>query len=149
MQELLDARHELLLDGQRPSRDQLAERIASMWLPDETVLYVGLAGTSVAERVRQYYNTPLGARKPHAGGWPLKTLVDLDEVWVHYAACASVDVAERTMLDAFLDGVSASARATACDPELPLPFANLTVPRGARKRHGISGARESRTPRSR
>lgn len=148
-QELLDARPELLLYGQRPSRDQLAERIASMWLPDETIVYVGLAGTSVAKRVRQYYNTPLGARKPHAGGWPLKTLANLDQLCVHYAACVSVDVAERTMLEAFLVGVSPSARAAACDPELPLPFANLTVPRGARKRHGITGAREARAPRSR
>lgn len=51
--------------------------------------------------MRQYYNTPLGARKPHAGGWPLKTLENLDELCVHYAACVSVDVAERTMLGPF------------------------------------------------
>ncbi|OBJ86648.1 hypothetical protein [Mycobacterium asiaticum] len=142
MQQLLDVRPELLLDGRRPDTVTLADRLASMWLADETVLYIGLAGTSVAKRVRQYYKTPLGARKPHAGGWPLKTLANLDQLWVHYARCASVDAAERAMLDTFASGVSASARAALCDPDVPLPFANLTVPRGARKRHGISGARE-------
>ncbi|WP_081288327.1 hypothetical protein [Mycobacterium asiaticum] len=142
VQQLLDARPELLLDGRRPTADALADRLASMWLADETVLYIGLAGTSVARRVRQYYKTALGARKPHAGGWPLKTLANLDQLWVHYAPCASVDAAERAMLDTFVSGVSAPARAAVRDPDLPLPFANLTVPRGARKRHGISGARE-------
>lgn len=142
VQQLLDVRPELLLDGRRPTADALAERLASMWLADETVLYIGLAGTSVAKRVRQYYKTALGARKPHAGGWPLKTLANLDQLWVHYAPCASVDAAERAMLDTFVSAASASARVAVCDPDLPLPFANLTVPRGARKRHGISGARE-------
>lgn len=148
VQQLLDVRPELLLDGRRPDTVTLADRLASMWLADETVLYIGLAGTSVAKRVRQYYKTPLGARKPHAGGWPLKTLANLDQLWVHYARCASVDAAERAMLDTFASGVSASARAALCDPDVPLPFANLTVPRGARKRHGISGAREPYSHRS-
>lgn len=128
VQELLDARPELRLDGYRPDTAELTDRLASMWLGDETVLYVGLAGTSVANRVSQYYRTPLGARRPHAGGWPLKVLANLGLLWVHYAACPDVDAAEQTMLHTFLSNVSESARNAVCDPQLPLPFANLTVP---------------------
>ncbi|MGV0813725.1 hypothetical protein ABQF34_17320 [Mycolicibacterium boenickei] len=142
---LLDARPELLLDGFRPTAQQLAGRLGSMWFTDETVLYVGLAGASVTKRMGQYYRTALGARQPHAGGWPLKTVAGLDRLWVHHATCTAVDVAEQVMLDAFMANVSVASRATACDPGLPLPFANLMDPRGPRKRHGITGAREPRT----
>ncbi len=142
---LLDTRAELQLDGRRPSVEQLAERLQSMWLPDETVVYVGLAGTSVAKRIEQYYKTALGARAPHAGGWPLKTVACIDRLWVHYAACKTVDVAERAMLETFINNVSISSRTASCDPNLPLPFANLTLPDGPRKRHGISGARAPRS----
>ncbi len=72
--QLLAARPELRLDGARPTRDKLATRLAAMWLPSETVLYVGLASASTSSRVAAYYRTPLGARSPRAGGWPLKTL---------------------------------------------------------------------------
>lgn len=141
---LLDARPELLLDGRRPTAEELAARLGSMWLADETILYVGLAGTSVTKRIGQYYKTPLGARQPHAGGWPLKTLTELDRLWVHYAACTPVDIAEKAMIDAFMENVSAASRTTACDPKTPLPFANLMAPGGPRKQHGITGAREPR-----
>ena len=103
-----------------------------------------MAGTSLADRVGAYYKTPLGARRPHAGGWPLKTLGVLDELWVHYAVCDDVDAAEQAMVDAFIARVSPSSRAAACDPGPPLPFANLELPGGARKQHGITGAREPR-----
>lgn len=139
---LLDLRPELRVDGSRPDAVALASRLASCWLPDEVIVYIGLAGTSLTTRVAQYYATPLGARRPHAGGWPLKTLSVLDRLWVHYSACDDTDGAERAMVDAFIGGVSASSRASLCDPQVPLPFANLQVPRGPRKQHGITGARE-------
>jgi hypothetical protein len=67
--------------------------------------------------VGDYYKTPLGARRPHAGGWPLKTLSILSELCVHYAPCADPNAAELTMLDAFIGGVSASSRAALRDPK--------------------------------
>lgn len=80
----------LTLDGNRPTRSRLGSRLGAYWLPDETVLYIGLAGTSLRERVRSYYVTPLGASKPHKGGWWLKTLANLDRLYVHYAASENV-----------------------------------------------------------
>jgi hypothetical protein len=62
IEELLIVRPELTLDGRRPSAADLAARIAAFWLPDEPILYVGLA-TSLCSRVRGFYTTPIGARR--------------------------------------------------------------------------------------
>jgi hypothetical protein len=142
--EILDARPELTLDGERPSPQALADRLAAFWLPDEVVLYIGLAGTRLAKRLGQYYLTALGARSPHAGGWFLKTLGVLPGLHVHYAACADPANAEGEMLEAFRSSVSEQSRAALYDPERPLPFANLEYPPRVYKRHGIKGAKAAR-----
>lgn len=100
--QLLLVRPELTLDRARPTQAQLVERLTRFWLPDEVVLYIGLAGPrknrpatgEIAKRVSEYYKTPLGANGPHAGGWPLKTLACLHNLYVHYAYCEGVQNAE-------------------------------------------------------
>ena len=141
---LLGARSELRLHGTRPTADELATQIARFWLPDEPVLYIGLAGTSVATRVKQYFATPLGARSPHAGGWFLKTLSNLTRLHVHYAAANDTNMAEDQLIKAFVGSTSARSKEALADRERPFPFANLEWPRGVRKAHGITGARASR-----
>ena len=147
VQALLDARAELRMDGNRPGADALAERIASFWLPDEAVLYVGLAGTSLASRVDQYYKTPLGARRPHAGGYFLKLLSVLPDLHVHYAPTSDSSSAEDRMLSMFCSNVSDDTKAVLRDPAHPFPFANLEWPAGTRKSHGLTGTREPRADR--
>jgi hypothetical protein len=142
VQLLLDRRPELRVDGSRPSSVELMKRITSMWLPDESVIYIGKA-TNTATRVSQYYATSLGARSPHAGGWPLKVLSNLDELTVHWATTDMPELAEQKALAAFVQSVSSTCRSDLWDPQHPYPFANLEGP-GGRKRHGIQGARESR-----
>jgi hypothetical protein len=111
------------------------------WLSDEVILYIGLAGTSLRSRVRQYYCTPLGARRPHAGGDFLKTLSNADDLHVHWASTDNPSWAEGRMLEAFCRSVSEHARAQLFDPEHPFPFANLEWPAGTRKRHGLTGTK--------
>src|SRR5438105_6849184 len=96
----LAVRPELTLDGARPSPGALSARVASFWLPDEVILYVGKA-TSLSTRVRQYYSTPLGARSPHAGGHFLKTLSILGELTVHFATTVEPGAAEDAALSFF------------------------------------------------
>jgi hypothetical protein len=138
---LLRVRPELMLDGSHPTKAGLAKRIASFWLPDESVLYLGLTGTSLRSRVRGYYKTPLGARRPHAGGWFLKMLGNLDELFVHYSRAEDPTAAEDAMLRCFSANVSAATLAQLPDPAHAFPFANLEWPRGVRKAHGIKGVR--------
>lgn len=140
LRELLTVRPELAVDGERPSVAKLAARLAAFWLPDETVLYIGLAGQPLRKRVGQYRRTRLGAAKPHAGGWPLKTLTVLDELSVHWAATDDYATAEKAMLRAFADALSPGSHAALHDPERPAPFANLRIWNDTIKRHGITGA---------
>jgi hypothetical protein len=140
--DLLRVRPELRVDGDRPTVKVLAERLAGSWLPEETVLYIGMAGTSLANRVSQYYSTRLGARRPHSGGWFLKTLSNLESLTVHYAAAANPAAAERDLMLAFAGGVNEAQRGRLHDSSCAYPFANLIGPTGLRKAHGITGARE-------
>lgn len=141
---LLTVRPEMTVGGLPATPERLAGALQAMWPQGENVLYIGLAGTSVADRVGKYYTTPLGARSPHAGGWPLKMLADLDSLYVHVAAAQHPTEAEEAALTAFMAGVSPQARAALSDPSLPLPFANLELTKGLRKRHGIRGAKQPR-----
>ena len=141
---LARVRPELRLDGYRPTAEQLRRRLAAFWLPDEVVLYLGLAGTSVGMRIAQYYSTPLGARSPHAGGHWLKTLSNLDQLFVHFASATDPTAAERAMVNAFCRGVSERTKAQLHDPDRALPFANLEWPGTGRKRHGVTGFKAPR-----
>ena len=150
--ELLDVRPELRMDGTRPTRDQLAARLAEFWFPDEVILYIGLAGQrkatpsggQLANRVGEYFKTRLGARSPHAGGWPLKTLSCLTDLHVHYGYCGGVAKVEQRALRSFASGVSKATCAGLRDPVRVMPFANFECPKGTRKDHGITGARAPR-----
>jgi hypothetical protein len=130
------ARPEIAVNGVPANSAALSAAVERMWVPGETVLYVGLAGTSVAHRVAQYYSTRLGARSPHAGGWPIKVLADLDRLYVHVAETDAPDDAEVAALTAFMNCIQQTTRAILCDPALPLPFANLQLSEGVRKHHG-------------
>jgi hypothetical protein len=144
--QLLEARPELRLDGKRPTSEELATRLGSFWANDEIVLYVGRAGRkdrerSLRARVREYYKTPLGARRPHSGGWFLKVLLNLSDIYVHYAVADDPEEAEGAMIRAYGQRLSEETRRTIRDPAHPFPFANLEYPRRTYKLHGITGAR--------
>lgn len=147
VEELLAARPELRVRGRRPSPEELAAALSSMWVPNEPILYIGMTDASVRKRVLAYYRTRLGARQPHAGGWPIKMLTTLRETFVFVSPCADPGAAEAVMIGAFAQQVPASALDGYCDPVRVMPFANLEFPKGNRKMHGISGAREPRQPR--
>lgn len=142
--DLLTARPEMMVGGLPADARRLAEALLAMWPEGETVLYIGLAGTSVSYRVGQYYATPLGARAPHAGGWPIKMHADLASLFVHVARAEEPEVAEVTVLRAFMAGVDPASAAALSDPSMPLPFANLELTKGTRKRHQIRGAKARR-----
>lgn len=143
---LLSVRSELTLDGVRPQASALGERLSAFWLSDEVVLYIGKTDRTLPKRLLEYYQTPLGARSPHAGGWPLKVLACLSELYVHYAYSELAEEAERAMLEAFAANVSSTARNALHDPVNVMPFANLEVAHGRRKKHGIEGAKAPRRP---
>lgn len=132
------------VDGAPATSEQLADRIGAFWIPQSAVLYVGLAGTSVRKRINQYYRTQIGQRAPHAGGWWLKTLDNLGELFVHYAVTEAPKSAEARLLETFAAAVHPSASRTLHDSERIAPFANVRVQDGTLKRHGMAGYRLGR-----
>jgi hypothetical protein len=132
------------VDGAPATNESLAERIGAFWIPETAILYVGLASTSVRKRVDQYYGTHIGQRSPHAGGWWLKTLVDLESLFVHYAETETPRSSEDLLLKTFAAAVPPSVRIALHDSERIAPFANVEVKAGIRKRHGMDGYKKER-----
>ena len=136
----LDTVPSMMLEGVHPTPDDVCAHLREFWLPDEPVLYIGQTGSGLRKRLRQYYRTPLGMAKPHAGGYWLKTLTDYGCTFVFWAATPHSDPerVEEQMLAAFVRGVDTDSRRLLRDPKRPFPFANLEHPRGNVKRHGIT-----------
>jgi hypothetical protein len=130
---------ELQLDGKATTAARVGERIASFWIADEVIVYIGRAGQSVGSRIGQYYRTPIGAPRPHKGGWWIKTLTVLPDLYVHWARTPHDIAAEDAMLDHFAAHLSPAS--TAALPMGPvMPFANLMDAADRRKVHGIRNA---------
>lgn len=144
LRELLETRPEMTIDGGAADMGTLSTRLQAMWVVGAPVAYIGLASQSVRRRISQFYATRIGARAPHAGGWPIKMIDESMGIWVHYGATSEVARAESTMIQNFADSVPREVRASLIDPSAPLPFANLEFPGGRRKRHGIRGAKAGR-----
>lgn len=55
------------------------------WLPDESIVYIGKAGSSLKNRLSQFYRHTLGKRSPHAGGQRLLALSCVNNLSVFWA----------------------------------------------------------------
>jgi hypothetical protein len=120
-----------------PEPEALAMRLSRFWLPDENIVYIGMTEKELGGRVRGYYTTELGDRRPHAGGHWIKTLLNLKALYVHFAECPMSKKIESGLIRTFMNGVSETTRLGLFDPEHPFPFANLEYPQGTRKNHRI------------
>jgi transcription elongation factor GreA len=130
----------LTLDGLRPTGRELAARLHRFWLPGQPVLFVGMSAASIGARLDAFERTPLGERKPHAGGYWLKTLSGLERLRIWWAETDAPEEYQDGLLDAFAAGVPTEVAATLLDAFVVLPFANLQAPDGRRKVHGLRGA---------
>ena len=130
----------LQLDGARPTGKSLAARIASFWVPSQTVVYIGSSEVSVARRVAAMATTELGARRPYAGGHWLQTLRGLDGARIWWSLTPATEEYEDALFDAFAASVSETELAALPDREVVLPFANLRRSDGRRKATGLRGA---------
>ena len=129
----------LSLDGARPTSKALAARLASFWLPSQSVVYVGSTPSSIATRVDALNRHVLGDRRPHAASQWLKSLAGVPlRVW--WASTSAPEEYEDGLLEAFAAAVPPLEVRALPDPEIVLPFANLRSTLGVAKRHGITGA---------
>ena len=130
----------LRLDGERPTSKALAARLASFWLPVQTVLYIGSSEVSVARRVAAMAKTELGDRRPYAGGHWLQALRGLETARIWWSATTATEEYEDALFDAFAAAVGDDELAGLPDRDVVLPFANLRRGDGRRKATGLSGS---------
>jgi transcription elongation factor GreA len=130
----------LRLDGERPTSRALAARLASFWLPSQTILYVGASEASIGRRVAAMARTELGDRRPHPGGHWLRTLRSLDGVRIWWAPTDATEEYEDALLAAFAEGVADADMAALPDRAVVLPWANLRTATGEWKSTGLSGS---------
>ncbi|HJW22129.1 MAG TPA: transcription elongation factor GreA [Candidatus Limnocylindrales bacterium] len=134
----------LRLDGARPSSRALLARLASLWLPDATVLYAGATATSIGGRTSALVHHVLGDPRPHADGQWLHALRDLGSARLWWAATD----AQEEYLDALLDAFAVAAPSPVTLPSgaerpaaaLLLPWATTRRPTGERQAHGLTGS---------
>jgi transcription elongation factor GreA len=119
----------LMLDGERPTPQELAARLAEHWIPNEPILFVGRTPKQIGARVAAMLATPLGDAKPAAGGHWLRTLSSLNDLRVWWAETEAHEEYE----DALIEAVAARSDGR-------VPFANLTTVDGAPKLPGLTGS---------
>jgi transcription elongation factor GreA len=137
---------DLRLDGEPTTAQSLGRRLAAFWLPREPILYVGRSAKTVGARVAAMYATPLGDLKPYAAGYWLKALSVLSSLRVWWAATDAYEEYEDALLSEVAARTSPEVKASLPDPDVVLPFANLTLPGGPAKRHGLENALRDSLP---
>lgn len=134
----LDRVPELRLDGEQPTQTTLAQRLASFWVPGQTLLYVGRTSKGLAARVAALYATELGHRRPHPGGHWLKTLREQSKLRLWWAETDAAEEYEDALITAFAEAIPEDIRDTSSDDGAVLPWANLESPGGAVRSTGLS-----------
>jgi archaellum component FlaF (FlaF/FlaG flagellin family) len=128
----------IMLNGTKVSSEDLMNQLKRFWLPDETILYIGKAEKqSLSKRIGQYYSHKVGEKGPHKGGYWLKLLNQLDELFVHVIPTSNSAQIEEAMLHFFMEHVSKESKSDLIDKKLCLPFANLQLRAGVIKNHGL------------
>ncbi len=128
----------MLLDGHRPTGKELTQRLASFWLPDQVVLYVGATTGPLGRRIDELVRTPLGDPAPHPDGRWLKTLRGLDQARVWWAETDAPEEYQDALLAAFSQAVDPAVVSALHDPTVVVPFANMAAPGALPKEHGIT-----------
>jgi hypothetical protein len=140
------------VDNKIASKSDLLNRLNNLWLPDETILYIGKAGPTktrtVGKRVKEYFNTRLGCNKKHAGGNWINTLSKLNELTVFYSEFETdkyykIEEIETQLIEYFSKNVSNETKDRLIDKKNCFPFANKEIhykekKKKIRKNHGLS-----------
>jgi transcription elongation factor GreA len=131
---------DLRMDGKHPTSRALEARLASLWWPDATVLYIGATERSIGGRAAALVAHVPGERQPHADGQWLHLLRGIDRLGVRLW-WAETDAPEE-YLDAVLDAFGDGRTPPSGRPEgaLALPWANTRRPTGERQAHGLTGS---------
>ena len=125
---------DLMLDGERPSPQELGRWLANLWLPNEPILFVGRSAKGIGARVSAMQVTSLGDSQPYSGGNWLKALSVATDLRVWWAETNAHEEYE----DAVLDTVARRSGG--------LPFANLARSGADPRTQGLVGSLRAADP---
>jgi len=111
------------------------------WKPRENILYIGESTSEtngLGKRVKQFYDHSVGRKGPHTGGYWIKLLSQLENLFVYHAKCKNPRDTEFKMLMFFIEQTTGKSFYELEELGSHLPFANLKV--DFQKKHCISGA---------
>lgn len=128
----------ILLYGIKPSKQDLKKQLSRFWLADESILYIGKAEKqTLSARIKQFYKHKVGKNSPHKGGYWLKLLSNLNELYIHLYSTNDSHEVEKELLNFFRNSVSEASRKNLIDKEICIPFANLQLRSNVVKNHGL------------
>jgi hypothetical protein len=119
-----------------PKPRTVTDFLAQFWFCDESIVYIGKA-KCLHKRLQNFRSHTLGNRSPHAGGHWVKTLSNLDRLFIHFCICQTVQVAEAkedAALKLFKSQISPRRRRGI---QNLIPFANRAHPHGSNKQDEI------------
>ncbi len=130
----------LRIDGSPATVGELSSRLASFWLPGQTVVYAWYSTRSIGARLAAMQRTALGEARPNPAGQWLKTLREVERLRVWWAETDAPEEYADAFLAAFAAGVDATASNRLPTAGPILPWANETSAVGERRATGIEGA---------
>src|SRR3954466_13858912 len=72
------------------TKEIIEAELNQFWKPKENILYIGESSSEsngIGKRVNQFYQHEVGWKGPHTGGYWIKLLSQLDDLYVYHAVC--------------------------------------------------------------
>jgi len=138
---------ELNVNGQI-SKKIIESELNQYWRASENILYIGESSSKtngISKRVNQFYIHQVGWKGPHTGGYWIKLLSQLEDLYVYYAACDNPRDTEFKMLLYFIEQTSGKSFYDIEQLGDYLPFANLKI--DSLKKHYISNVVQRKSKR--
>ncbi len=130
------------IDEKKVDIKTVKKHLSTFWKPNESIVYIGQSSLSqkgINKRLSDFFGHQPGNKGPHAGGYWVKLLNNINNLNVHYTICENPHELEFRMLMYFIMKTSGEKDIYKLNNiGSYLPFANLTV--DVDKPHGITGA---------
>lgn len=123
------------------SKAVIEEELNRFWKAGQNILYIGEStseSNGLAKRLNQFYIHKVGWKGPHTGGYWIKLLSELENLYVYYAVCPNPRDTEFKMLMYFIEQTASRSFYELDELGKHLPFANLKV--DFQKKHAIKKA---------
>jgi hypothetical protein len=131
---------ELNVNGDTLKAD-IEKELNQFWKSNQNILYIGESSSvtnGLSKRVKQFYDHQVGWKGPHTGGYWLKLLSEIEDLYVYYSICNHPRDTEFKMLMYYIEQSTQKSFYEINGLGMNLPFANLKV--DFQKRHGIKNA---------